>query len=166
MEWFASYVYSLRNALFHEIISPLDEDWQTIFKSAYLVLKQITDICISYIIKIENFVKTQENSVFDYAEKHQDIIFAPLADSVELLDFPKMSLKTWKIESGKIKLTGWFLTRLKLQTGTADDIAAGNGMIDEKEMGFDYSVTLNDDFSIVVNNETGEEFIRIKLQTY
>lgn len=166
VEWFASYVYSLRNALFHEIISPLDEDWQTIFKSAYLVLKQITDICISYIIKIEDFVKTQENSVFDYAEKHQDIIFAPLADSVELLDFPKMSLKTWKIESGKIKLTGWFLTKLKLQTGTADDIAAGNGMIDEKELGFDYSVTLNDDFSIVVNNETGEEFIQIKLQTY
>ena len=89
-----------------------------------------------------------------------------MADSVELLDFPKMSLKTWKIESGKIKLTGWFLTNLKLQTGTAEDIDASNGMIEEKEIGFDYSVTLNDDFSIAVNNETGEDLIQIKLQTY
>lgn len=130
------------------------------------MLKQITDICISYIVKIEDFVKTPENAVFDFAEKHQDIIFSPLADSVELLDFPKMSLKTWKIESGKIKLTGWFLTNLKLQTGTAEDIDASNGMIEEKEIGFDYSVTLNDDFSIAVNNETGEDLIQIKLQTY
>ena len=47
VDWFADYVYALRNALFHEIISPLDEEWQAIFKSAYLLLKQVSDICIS-----------------------------------------------------------------------------------------------------------------------
>lgn len=70
VEWFADYVYALRNALFHEIISPLDEEWQAIFKSAYLLLKQVSDICISCISKIEEFPRTQENVVFEYVKKH------------------------------------------------------------------------------------------------
>ncbi len=53
LEWFSGFVYRLRNALFHEIIDPLDEDWQTIFKSAYLILKPITDICIDSLEAIE-----------------------------------------------------------------------------------------------------------------
>ena len=44
--WFLDFVYRLRNALFHEIIDPLDEEWQIIFKNAYLVLKEIVDINI------------------------------------------------------------------------------------------------------------------------
>ena len=38
-----------RNALFHEIIDPLDEEWQVIFKNAYLVLKEIVDLNIATI---------------------------------------------------------------------------------------------------------------------
>lgn len=41
--WFISFVYRLRNALFHEIINPLDTSWQLLFKNAYLVLKQVVD---------------------------------------------------------------------------------------------------------------------------
>ena len=44
--WFLDFVYRLRNALFHEIIDPLDEEWQIIFKNAYLVLKEIVDLNI------------------------------------------------------------------------------------------------------------------------
>ncbi len=47
--WFLDFVYRLRNALFHEIIDPLDEEWQIIFKNAYLVLKEIVDINIKEI---------------------------------------------------------------------------------------------------------------------
>lgn len=47
--WFLDFVYRLRNALFHEIIDPLDEEWQIIFKNAYLVLKEIVDMNITYI---------------------------------------------------------------------------------------------------------------------
>ena len=47
--WFLDFVYRLRNALFHEIIDPLDEEWQVIFKSAYLVLKEIVDLNIQEI---------------------------------------------------------------------------------------------------------------------
>lgn len=45
--WFLDFVYRLRNALFHEIIDPLDEEWQIIFKNAYLLLKEIVDLNIS-----------------------------------------------------------------------------------------------------------------------
>lgn len=41
--WFIGFVYRLRNALFHEIIDPLNNEWQIVFKNAYLVLKQIVD---------------------------------------------------------------------------------------------------------------------------
>ena len=47
--WFLDFVYRLRNALFHEIIDPLDEEWQIIFKNAYLVLKEIVDLNINEI---------------------------------------------------------------------------------------------------------------------
>jgi len=33
----------LRNALFHEIIDPLNDEWQVVFKNSYHVLKQIVD---------------------------------------------------------------------------------------------------------------------------
>lgn len=49
INWFLDFVYRLRNALFHEIIDPFDEEWQTIFKNAYLVLKEIADININYL---------------------------------------------------------------------------------------------------------------------
>lgn len=49
--WFLDFVYRLRNALFHEIIDPLDEEWQGIFKNAYLVLKEIVDVNIDELNK-------------------------------------------------------------------------------------------------------------------
>lgn len=47
--WFLDFVYRLRNALFHEIIDPLDEEWQTIFKNSYLILKELVDLNINHI---------------------------------------------------------------------------------------------------------------------
>ena len=48
--WFIGFVYRLRNALFHEIIDPLNNEWQFVFKNAYLVLKQIVDANINSLI--------------------------------------------------------------------------------------------------------------------
>ena len=164
VEWFADYVYALRNALFHEIISPLDEEWQAIFKSAYLLLKQVSDICISCISQIDEFPQTQENAVFEYAENHKTECFDPLADHVELLDFPKMKLSDWKIEKGKITLKGWFFATLKLQQGDAEAVENGTGSITTEDKGFDFSITLGDDFKIAKDRETQKELIEIKLQ--
>lgn len=164
VDWFASYVYSLRNALFHEIITPLDEEWQTIFKSAYLILKQVTDVCITMINRVIEFPQSQENAVFDYVTAHQDSIFSILADSVELLDYPKMRLLSWKIDKGKTILTGWFLAKLKLQNGSAEDIESGIGSIEEVDKAFDFEVTLNDDFSIAFDSKSNTDCISIHLQ--
>lgn len=164
VDWFASYVYSLRNALFHEIITPLDEEWQTIFKSAYLILKQVTDVCITTINGIIEFPQSQDNAVFDYASAHQDAVFSTLADHVELHDYPEMALQRWKIDHGKIVLTGWFLAKLKLQNGSAEEIEAGVGSIEEADKGFSFEVILNDDFSIYFDNEKNIDCISIQLQ--
>ena len=154
VEWFADYVYALRNALFHEIISPLDEEWQAIFKSAYLLLKQVSDICISCISQIDDFPQTQENAVFEYAEKHKAECFDQLADYVEILDFPEMTLSNWKIEKGRIALKGWFSAMLKLQQRNAEAIENGAGSITTECKGFDFSITLGDDFKIATDKET------------
>lgn len=164
VDWFASYVYSLRNALFHEIITPLDEEWQTIFKSAYLVLKQVSDVCIATINRIIEFPQSQKNAVFDYVTAHQNNVFSALADSVELLDYPEMSLNNWKIDHGKTILKGWFCVKLKLQNGTAEDNKAGTGSIEEVDKRFDFEVTLNDDFSITHDSESNTDRISIQLQ--
>ena len=56
--WFLDFVYRLRNALFHEIIDPLNSDWQLIFKNAYLVLKEIVDLNVDYIESHNSEVNT------------------------------------------------------------------------------------------------------------
>lgn len=164
VNWFASYVYALRNALFHEIISPLDEEWQVIFKSAYLLLKQISDICISCISQIEEFPSERENAVFQYAENHQAECFDYLATHVELLDFPKMVLRNWKVERGQIVLEGWFLAKLKLQQGDTEDIQNGFDFIAEEDKGFDFQVTLDENFEIAKDRDSHMEIIEIHLQ--
>lgn len=164
IDWFASYVYSLRNALFHEIITPLDEEWQIIFKSAYLILKQVSDICIAMINRVMEFPQMQENAVFEYATKHQEAIFSSLADSVELLDYPEMRLQSWRIENGNTVLKGWFLAKLKLQNGSAQDIESGNGNIEEVKKSFDFEVILNDDFTIAFDHDRNTSCISIQLQ--
>lgn len=56
-KWFLKFVYFMRNALFHEIIDPLDAFWQEIFKHSYLVLKEILDGNINYFLEKENVIE-------------------------------------------------------------------------------------------------------------
>lgn len=46
-----NFVYFMRNALFHEIIDPLDSFWQDIFKHSYLALKEILDGNINFFLE-------------------------------------------------------------------------------------------------------------------
>ena len=129
IDWFADFVYALRNALFHEIISPLDEEWQVIFKSAYLVLKQISDICIDTINRIAELSQDRYNVIFEYVFQHKNLL-GDIDDSYELHG---MSLKNWKIDNGNIVILVDFTLR-KDQTGEAKQ--------------YEYQATLNDDFII------------------
>ena len=113
---------------------------------------------------IDDFPQTQENAVFEYAEKHKAECFDQLADYVEILDFPEMTLSNWKIEKGRIALKGWFSAMLKLQQRNAEAIENGAGSITTECKGFDFSITLGDDFKIATDKETQKEIIEIKLQ--
>lgn len=108
--------------------------------------------------------KKINNAVFEYAEKHKAECFDQLADYVEILDFPEMTLSNWKIEKGRIALKGWFSAMLKLQQRNAEAIENGAGSITTECKGFDFSITLGDDFKIATDKETQKEIIEIKLQ--
>lgn len=162
VEWFSNYVYALRNALFHEIISPLDEEWQAIFKSAYLVLKQVSDICISYISQICDFPNIQDNPVLEYAEEHAGELFSDLADSVEVLSFPEINLSKWIIDEGAIQLSGWFKVKLKLQN--SDNQEAPDGIqIMEEDKSYNYVIFLDENFRTKMDEEDNER-IQIRIQ--
>lgn len=63
-KWFLKFVYFMRNALFHEIIDPLDAFWQEIFKHSYLALKEILDGNINHFLEVNNV----KNLIFDFAK--------------------------------------------------------------------------------------------------
>lgn len=61
--WFIGFVYRLRNALFHEIIDPLNDEWQVIFKNAYHVLKQVVDRNIWRLNQLKYLPLTSQKAV-------------------------------------------------------------------------------------------------------
>jgi len=119
-------------------------------------------VCGYIFLKKETFKLV--DAVFEYAEKHKAECFDQLADYVEILDFPEMTLSNWKIEKGRIALKGWFSAMLKLQQRNAEAIENGAGSITTECKGFDFSITLGDDFKIATDKETQKEIIEIKLQ--
>lgn len=72
-KWFLNFIYFMRNALFHEIIDPLDPFWQDIFKHSYLALKEILDANINYFIEKENIKKLIYRLAWEEISKKRDI---------------------------------------------------------------------------------------------
>ena len=78
LSWFLDFIVGLRNALFHEIINPLDVEWQLIFKNAYLALKMLLDTTIDFSIKkklsmyLDEVLLQEENNKFE--EKTMDML--------------------------------------------------------------------------------------------
>lgn len=64
--WFCGFVYRLRNALFHEILDPLDVSWQAVFKNAYFVLKHIVDANVT---RLRNIVWLEKAAKSIYEEE-------------------------------------------------------------------------------------------------
>lgn len=72
-KWFLNFVYFMRNALFHEIIDPLDAFWQEIFKHSYLVLKEILDGNINYFLEKERVKSLIFAIAWDEFSKKKDV---------------------------------------------------------------------------------------------
>lgn len=76
--WFLKFVYFMRNALFHEIIDPLDSFWQMIFKHSYLVLKEILDGNIKYLLDQDVIKGLIYYKAWDEFKEKQDVFIPNL----------------------------------------------------------------------------------------
>lgn len=72
-KWFLNFVYFMRNALFHEIIDPLDAFWQEIFKHSYLALKEILDGNINYFLEKAEIEKIVLDQAYNEILEKRDI---------------------------------------------------------------------------------------------
>lgn len=72
-KWFLNFVYFMRNALFHEIIDPLDSFWQEIFKHSYLALKEILDGNINFFIEKTTVKNLLFALAWDELSKKQEV---------------------------------------------------------------------------------------------
>lgn len=164
VEWFASFVYALRNALFHEIISPLDEEWQIIFKSAYLVLKKISDICIDTVYRIFSLNEIDNNPIVEYVMHNAIDCVNSLADHVEILEASQISLTHFEINNSLITASGIVKLKVKLQKGEADDIREETGeILSEEPVVINFEAKLYDDNLEIVSTNDGQKEISFSI---
>ena len=164
IEWFASFVYSLRNALFHEIISPLDEDWQLIFKSAYLILKKISDICIDTVYRIFSLCEIDENPIVEYVMNNPIDCVNHLADHVEILEASRISLTQFELNNSLITVSGIIKLKVKLQKGESDDIREETGeILSEEPVVICFEAKLYDDTLEIMSSDNGQKEITFSI---
>lgn len=125
-----------------------------------MLLKQISDICISCVSDINEMIKDKDNVILNYVFSNKDHIFEGLADDIEILDFLKMSLKKHKIKNEKHIISGTFTVRLKLQFGTDEEVEMGEVFIDVKDITYNYSAIL-DNVNTISKDENQNKCIEI-----
>lgn len=82
--WFLNFVYFLRNALFHEIIDPLDGFWQDMFKCAYLALKEVLDGNIRFFIDREAITSSIVDNVMSFISDNEEEFLPGLIDGSDI----------------------------------------------------------------------------------
>lgn len=102
--WFVGFVYRLRNALFHEIIDPLDRGWQQIFKNAYQVLKQIVDANIRRLQNLQFITEESEWAVKD-AFTNDPPPHIPINENNASFDFINTKVVKYNQDGAKVQIT-------------------------------------------------------------
>ena len=101
--WFVGFVYRLRNALFHEIIDPLDRGWQQIFKNAYQVLKQIVDVNIRRLQNIQ-FLKEESEWAVEDAFRKEPPPSIPIDDNKGSFHFHDTKIVKYSKDGAKVQI--------------------------------------------------------------
>ena len=112
-KWFLNFVYFMRNALFHEIIDPLDSFWQEIFKHSYLALKEILDGNINFFIErshVKSFLTAAAWDEILYKKAFYVPNFNENYDNGDLvINFKKYNVDDTKIYfNSELNLNYWF----------------------------------------------------------
>ena len=101
--WFLNFVYFLRNALFHEIIDPLDEFWQDMFKCAYLALKEVLDGNIRFFIDREAITALIVDNVMSCISDNVEEFLPGLIDGSDV-DEPEVELTRYVVAADGINV--------------------------------------------------------------
>ncbi len=101
--WFLNFVYFLRNALFHEIIDPLDEFWQDMFKCAYLALKEVLDGNIRFFIDREAVTSSIVNDVMSCISDNEEEFLPGLIDGSDV-DEPDVQITRHVVSDDGIEI--------------------------------------------------------------
>ena len=101
-KWFLNFVYFMRNALFHEIIDPLNTFWQEVFKSSYMVLKEILDGNIKYFLDKEKIFESLRQHIWNEFQNKTDLYLSNFNENVndDTLD---MELIVYSVDVSSIK---------------------------------------------------------------
>lgn len=110
-KWFLKFVYFLRNALFHEIIDPLEHFWQDIFKHAYLALKEILDGNIRYLQEKKTITNIIDSRVWVEIIQRQDYFLPDINEHANNSRSLKIEYENYRVEKEKVKLKA----KIKLQ---------------------------------------------------
>lgn len=111
--WFIGFVYRLRNALFHEIIDPLDSSWQLVFKNAYLVLKQIVDANITRLKNISLLLERAPSVYWkDFVDAPPPEIPIEENDNTEFI-YDNVSLENYNEDGAKVHVVSTVICKGK-----------------------------------------------------
>ena len=102
-KWFLNFVYFLRNALFHEIIDPLDEFWQDIFKCAYLALKEVMDGNIRFFIDRELVSSSIVDDVMSCISDNEEQFLPGLVEGSDI-DEPEVQITKYFVSDDGIEV--------------------------------------------------------------
>ena len=102
-KWFLNFVYFMRNALFHEIIDPLNSFWQEIFKHSYLALKEILDGNINYFIEQDAIISKMHTRVWEEMSEKPDIYIPNFNEEYDNGDI-EFTINEYDVSETNIKL--------------------------------------------------------------
>ena len=100
-KWFLNFVYFMRNALFHEIIDPLDSFWQDLFKHSYLALKEILDGNINYFLEEAEIKKLLPDLIWNELSS-KSTIYIPNFNEINNNGDLEIGISDYVVDDGSI----------------------------------------------------------------
>lgn len=169
LDWFSGFVYQLRNALFHEIIDPLDEEWQLIFKNAYLLLKEVVDSTTQYSI-LKGLGKFIESTyiVVRNDEFNENIVSSAESEAFELHNYELIddNIEILNIEVQDVALIDDSI--YLINTNSAKFRCSVNLLIEGRARVFDYNQSMydkeDDKYYFIVHDEVKFKNAKAKIE--
>ncbi|MBO6263141.1 MAG: hypothetical protein J6N93_02555 [Clostridia bacterium] len=161
ISWFIDFVVSLRNALFHEIIDPLDNEWQEIFKTAYFILKNFLDKNVELLSKKHHIPNDLSNKIYEYISNEIPSCLDELSTHTRVLSVEDILVEKHDYNiDGEYFFEGSCNVVLALQFGSDQDVTSGDGDESKETRKVYFKIKLDDQENLV---KEGNNFFRINI---